>query len=147
MIKAGRLDASWHTAPDVYSLVDKGEARILFDISEYLNAYQQGALAASSSVIAKEGPKLKRFIEASREIAEFISAHPDEAAASFSKAIGTPEPRVKEMLRGMPKDFFKVGVISKDNFAGSLAEAEAAGNLKQLPSYDKVVDTSLLPTR
>ena len=145
MLKAGRIEATWHTAPDVYSLIDRGEARILFDSSEYLKDYQQGALAAAETTLAKSADALTKFLAAIEEANALISANATEASKLGGKGMSLPPAQLEKMVTAMPKGFFKLGPVKEANFGGSLAEAVAAGNLKQQPTYQQVVDTRLFP--
>lgn len=147
MLKAGRLDATWDAAPYDFSLIDQGKVKVLFDISKYLKNYQQGSLAATTAAIAKDGPKLKRFIAAIKEADAFIKSKPTEAAQIGSSVMGVSEKHMRAMLQNMPKNFFEIGPVSKENFSGSLTEAKAAGGLKQAPTYGAVTDVTLLPSQ
>lgn len=143
MVKAGRIDVTWHNAPDVYSLIDRKEARALFDVSEYLKEYQQGSLAALEATLGKNEAALRRFIAAMGEANALISANPAEASRLAAKGMGLPAARLEEMVKSMPKGFFELGPLKLSNFEGSLSEAMATGGLKQQPAYDKVVDMRL----
>ncbi len=144
-LKAGRVQASWHSAPDVYNLVNRNEARIFLQLSEYLKEYQQGSLVALDGYLAKNGDTVKRFLRASIKAAAFIQENPAEAAKIGAKHMDSPEQAMRDTLAAMPKDFFKLGAPEQKHFAGSLAEAIATGSLKEPPAYDKVVDQRFLP--
>ncbi len=144
-LKAGRVDASWHTAPDVYNLIDRKEARIFFQTSEFLKDYQQGSLVALDSYTAKNGDAVRRFLRASVKAAEFIQKNPEEAAKIGAKHMNSPEQAMRATLAAMPKDFFKIGAPEQKHFAGSMTEAMGTGSLKEPPAYDKVVDKRFLP--
>ena len=144
-VKTGRVSASWHTAPDVYSLVDNGHARILFQISDYLSAYQQGALIAETKTIKDKADTLKKFLTAIKEANALIASLPDKAAEFGATSMDVPAKLVLETLQAAPKGFFTVGAPTKDNLAGSIDEAKATGALKTIPSYGVLVNTSVLP--
>ena len=144
-LTSNRVQASWHTAPDVYGLIESGKARLLFKINEYLTKYQQGALIATKTTIAKKGPIVKKFLEAMQEADRYIEEHPDEAAAISAKITEVDGKFTKQVLSEAPSGFFKVGAPTRDNIAGSMVEAVATGSLKKEPSYDDIVDVSLLP--
>lgn len=144
ILKTGRVQATWHTAPDVYALVDRGEARILFHLSEYLKEYQQGALLARLDYLDANGETVRKFLRAAVRAAEFISTNPAEAAKIGAKAMGLPEPALARTIADMPKGFFNVAVPTPGNFAGSMSEVIDSGALKAAPPYDKVVDTRFL---
>lgn len=143
--KVGRVDATWHTAPDVYSLVDTGEARIIFQISDFLSDYQQGALVAETRIIKEKGDVLKKFLVAINEANSIIGASPMKAAEYGSASMGVPAKLVQETLSAAPKGFFKVGAPTKKDLDGSIEEATQTGALKKPPSYDELIDKSLLP--
>jgi NitT/TauT family transport system substrate-binding protein len=145
MLKAGRVQATHHTAPDVYNLVDRGEARILFQTSDYLKDYQQGVVAALEPYLQKNAETARRFLRAIKNADDFIAQKPDEAAKLGSKGMEIPEHRFHETIVKAPAGFFRVGVPEKANFDGSMTEAMVAGALKEAPAYDKVVDRSFLP--
>jgi NitT/TauT family transport system substrate-binding protein len=144
-LKSGRVQATWHTAPDVYSLVDRGEARILFQISEYLKDYQQGSLAARDAYVQANGDTVRKFLRASVRAGEFIEKNPAEAAKMGAAGMGAAEQAMKQTIAAMPKGFFRIGAPQAKDFAGSVAEALESGGLKEAPSYDKVVDKNYLP--
>jgi ABC-type nitrate/sulfonate/bicarbonate transport system substrate-binding protein len=144
-LKAGRVDASWHTAPDVYTLIDSKEARIFFQTSDFLKDYQQGSLVALDAYVAKNGDAVKRFLRASAKAGAFIQQNPEEAAKIGAKHMNSPEQAMRATLAAMPAGFFKIGAPEQKHFAGSLAEAMGTGSLKEPPAYDKVVDRRNLP--
>ena len=140
MVKGGRIDATWHTAPDVYSLIDRKEARAVVDIADYLKDYQQGSLTALQATLSKSGDAIGKFLAAVEEANALISANPGEAAGLAAKGMGLPAARLQDMIKSMPKDFFKLGPLAAGNYEGSLAEAVATGGLKQQPTYANIVD-------
>jgi ABC-type nitrate/sulfonate/bicarbonate transport system substrate-binding protein len=147
MLKAGRIDVTWHNAPDVYSLTDRKEARVLFETSEFLNEYQQGSLAALESTATKSADVIGRFLSAISEVNALIESNPVEATKLGATGMGLPAARLQEMVQAMPKGFFRLGPPTEANFAGSMVEAMASGGLKQQPTYDKVVDTRFFPAK
>lgn len=144
-VKVGRIDVAWHTAPDVYSLVDGGEARILFQISDYLTNYQQGALVAMENYLAKNGDTVRKFLQASAEAVAFIERNPAAAARIGAKATGIPEKSVMATIKAAPPGFFRIGRPTDANLAGSLEEAVGTGALKKKPPVAQIVDTRFLP--
>lgn len=146
-LKAGRVDATWHTAPDVYSLVDSKEAKIVFEISQYLKDYQQGALAAMAPVIKSKSDELRRFLTAIEEANALIVKDPDFVSKIGQKSMDVPGDKLKDMIIAAPKGFFTIGPISQANFNGSLTEAVAAGGLPKESALKDVADFSLLPAR
>jgi NitT/TauT family transport system substrate-binding protein len=144
-LKAGRVQASWHTAPDVYSILDRGEARILFQISDYLKSYQQGSLIGTEDYLRSNGDTVRKFLRAIAAANELIAADPAQAAAMGAKHMGAPETAVRKTLDGRPLPFYKIGAPETANLDGSIAEAMETGALKERPSYDKLVDKSFLP--
>lgn len=144
-LTSNRVQATWHTAPDVYSLINSGKARLLFRISEYLTDYQQGSLIATKDTIAKKGATVKKFLAAMEEAGRYIEEHPDEAAAINTKITEVDSKAAKQVLEDAPDGFFKIGAPTRENIAGSMAEAVATGALQKEPSYDALVDLSLLP--
>jgi NitT/TauT family transport system substrate-binding protein len=144
-LKNDRVQASWHTVPDVYSLVDRGDARILFQISDYLTEYQQGSLVAMGGYLSQNGETVRKFLAASAEAVAFINEKPEEAAKMGANATGLPEKLVLRTIREMPKDFFRIGAPRPEDFKGSLNEALAAAPELKAPSYDVMVDRSFLP--
>ncbi len=142
---ANRVQASWHTVPEVLSLVDSGKARLLFDISDYLKDYQQGALIATTEAMKKKGETIKTFLVAMNEANKYIETHPAEATAISAKVSEVDNKFAKQVVESAPKDFFKIGKPTRENIAGSIAEAVATGSLKKEPRYDDFVDGSLLP--
>ncbi len=145
VLKSGRIQATHHTAPDVYSLIDRGEARILFQLSEFLKNYQQGALVALDGYLGKNGETTRKFLRAVAEAAKFIDQNPAEATRIGAKGMGTPEPAMRATIDAMPAGFFRIGVPESKNFEASMAEALGSGALKTAPAYDKVVDRRFLP--
>jgi NitT/TauT family transport system substrate-binding protein len=144
-LKAGRVQASWHTAPDVYSILDRGEARILFQISDYLKEYQQGSLIATEDYLRKNGETARKFLRAIAAANDLIAANPADAAKMGAKHMGAPEVAVRKTLDGRPLPFYRIGAPEQANLNGSIAEAMETGALKERPSYDKLVDKSYLP--
>jgi ABC-type nitrate/sulfonate/bicarbonate transport system substrate-binding protein len=144
-LKSGRVQATWHTAPDVYSLIDRGEARILFQLSDYLKDYQQGSLAARDVYVQANADTVRKFLRASVRAGEFIDKNPAEAAKIGAAGMGVPEPAMKATIAAMPKGFFRIGAPQAKDFNGSMAEALESGGLKEAPPYDKVVDKNYLP--
>lgn len=144
-LTSNRVQASWHTAPDVYGLIDSSKARLLFKISDYLTDYQQGALIATKDTIAKKGPVVKKFLEAMAEADRYIEGHPDEAAAISAEVTEVDIKFTKQAVSEAPREFFKVGPLKRENVAGSMVEAMATGALKKEPSYEDLIDGSLLP--
>jgi NitT/TauT family transport system substrate-binding protein len=144
-MKSGRVDAGWHSVPDVFRLVDTGEARIVLKLEQYVRNYQQGALVGMADTLAKNADVAKRFIEASAEAMDFIDKHPAEAAKVAAKATGYSEQATLRSIEEMPKDFFRVGAVPPERYQGSLEEAAGTGALKTRPPYEAVVDRSYLP--
>lgn len=144
-VKSGRVDASWHAAPDVYSLINRNEAKIIFQISDYLTEYQQGALIADTKTIKQKGMALKNFLAAISEANALIAKSPDKAAEYGAASMDVPVALVKETIAAAPKGFFKIAAPTDGNLKGSIEEAAATGALKKPPSYDDLVDKSLLP--
>lgn len=144
-LKNGRVQATWHTAPYMYGVINKGDARILFDISEYLTNYQQGSLIAKAEWLSGNGETARKFLKACSEAMEMISEKPHEAAKIGAAATKMSEQMVLQTIQGMPKDFFRIGAPKNSNFDGSMAEAMGTGALKAPLSYDKIVDTKYLP--
>jgi NitT/TauT family transport system substrate-binding protein len=143
-LKTGRIQATWHALPDVYTLVDRGEARILFHLSEYLKDYQQGSLLARRDFLEANGEAARKFIRASIRASEFISSNPAEAARIGASAMGLPEAALVRTIADMPKGFFRVAAPDPKHFAGSIAEVTESGALKTPPAYESVVDTRFL---
>ena len=144
-LKSGRVQVSWFPAPEVYKVVDRGDARILFDVSKYLTEYQQGSLVAMSDYLAKSGETARKFLAAAREAMAFIDKNPAQAAKMGAKAAGYSEKMELETIRAMPKGFFRIGAPEAKHFKGSMAEAIATRALKKAPAYDAVVDKRFLP--
>ena len=144
-LKAGRVQASWHTAPHVYSLVETGEARILFDAAQYLQDYQQGAIVAMEPWLAKNGETAKKFVRALTAAVKYIEQNRDGTIKIAVKEMEVPEKSVASTLDGMPKGWFRIGAPAMKDFNGAMAEAEGTGALKQKPSYDSIVDKRFLP--
>jgi NitT/TauT family transport system substrate-binding protein len=145
ILKSGRVQATWHTAPDVYALVDRGEARVLFQISDYLKDYQQGALVSRDDYLRANPELTRKFLHASARAAEYIEKNPVEAAKIGAASMGLSEAAIAKTIAAMPKGFFRVAAPEAKNFAGSVAEAIETGALKEAPAYDKIVDKSYLP--
>lgn len=144
-VRGGRVQATWHTAPDVYSLVNRGEARILFDISDYLKEYQQGALVAKADYLDKNAETARKFLRAAAAAVRLIDQNPAVAAKLGAKATGFTEEMMLETIRVMPKGFFAIGAPTVVNLTGSITEAVGTGALKEAPAYDKLVDRRYLP--
>lgn len=144
-LKNGRVQASWHTAPYMYSLINKGEARILFDISTYLKEYQQGSLIATADWLDGNGETVSKFLKASAEAMEMIAAKPEEAAKIGAAATKMSQKMVLQTIQNMPKGFFGIGAPEASNFKGSMDEALGTGALKQPLDYDKMVVKKYLP--
>lgn len=143
-IKGGRVDASWHTAPDVYSLVDAGDAKIIFQISDFLSSYQQGALIAEIKTIKEKGEVLKKFLVAIADANALIVKDPTKASEYGAASMGVTAKLIHETLSAAPKGFFAVGVPTKANLDGSTEEAVQTGALKKVPPYGDLVDKSLI---
>lgn len=144
-LTSNRVQASWHTAPDVYGLIDSGKARLLFKINDYLTDYQQGVLIATKDTIAKKGPVVKKFLQAMAEADRYIEEHPAEAAAISAEVTEVDIKFAKQAISEAPREFFKIGQLKRENVAGSMVEAMATGALKKEPSYEDLTDGSLLP--
>jgi ABC-type nitrate/sulfonate/bicarbonate transport system substrate-binding protein len=144
-VKAGRLQASWHTVPNVYNLVDKGEARILFHATDYLKDYQQGTIVAMEGYLAKNGETARKLLKALAEAVAYIGQNPSAAVKIGAKEMDVSEKEVAAALKGMPQGWFRVGAPAQKDFDGAMAEAEGTGALKQKPAYDAVVDKRFLP--
>ena len=144
-LKSGRLQASWHTAPNVYNLVDRGEARILFQAGEYLKDYEQGSIVAMEGYLAKNGDTARKFLKALAEAVVYIDQNPAEAVKIGAKQMDVSEKETAATLAAMPKGWFRIGAPAQKDFDGAMAEAEGTGALKQKPAYDAVVDKRFLP--
>jgi NitT/TauT family transport system substrate-binding protein len=145
ILKSGRIQATWHTAPDVYALVDRGEARVLFQLSDYLKDYQQGALLARDDYLRANPETTRKFLRAAARAAEYIEKDPAEAAKIGASSMGLSEDAIGKTIAAMPNGFFRVSAPEPKNYAGSVAEAVETGALKEPPAYDKIVDKSYLP--
>jgi ABC-type nitrate/sulfonate/bicarbonate transport system substrate-binding protein len=145
ILRSGRVQATWHTAPDVYALIDRGEARVLFQISDYLKDYQQGALLSRDDYLRANPEAARKFLRAAARATEFIDKNPAEAAKIGAASMGLSEDAIEKTIAAMPKGFFRISAPEAKNFAGSVAEAVETGALKEAPAYDKIVDTSYLP--
>lgn len=140
MAKAGRVDVTWHTAPDVYSLIDRKEARILIEIADYLKEYQQGSLVALEAALAKRKGDIAKFLAAIEEANKMITEFPAAAAEYGAKGMKLSAEKLRGMIKTMPKNFFELGPPTTANFAGSLEEAVATGGLKKAGDYNSMVD-------
>jgi ABC-type nitrate/sulfonate/bicarbonate transport system substrate-binding protein len=145
ILKSGRIQATWHTAPDVYALIDRGEARVLFQLSDYLKDYQQGALLSRDDYLRANAETTRKFLRAAARATEFIDRNPAEAAKIGATSMGLPEAAIGKTIAAMPKGFFRISAPEAKNFAGSVAEAVETGALKEAPAYDKIVNSSYLP--
>lgn len=144
-VKADRLQASWHTVPNIYNLIDQGEARILFHASDYLKDYQQGAIVAMDGYLAKNGDTVRKFLRAVANAVTYIGQNREGAIKIAAKEMEVSEKAAAATLDAMPKGWFRIGTPAQKDFDGSMAEAEATGALKQKPAYDAVVDKRFLP--
>lgn len=144
-LKAGRLQASWHTVPHVYNLVEPREARILFNAEDYLKDYQQGVLVAMDPWLAKNGETAKKLLRALAGAVKYIEQNREGTIKIAVKEMEVPEKSVIGTLDGMPKGWFRIGTPAAKDFNGAMAEAEGTGALKQKPAYDALVDKRFLP--
>jgi NitT/TauT family transport system substrate-binding protein len=144
-LKSGRVAATWYPAPDVYGLIQRGEARSVVEISQFLTEYQQGSLWALEDYLGKNGPLVKKFLVAANAAGQFIVQNPGEAAKIGAKHTGYPEGDVLKAIQQMPKGFFHIGLPTQKNYQGSVSEAVATGAIKEAPALDKVMDKRFLP--
>jgi NitT/TauT family transport system substrate-binding protein len=144
-MKTGRVDAGWHVVPDVYGLFDRGEARIVIKAEDFLKDYQRGVLIAMNDYLGNNPDATRRFIRASAEAIEFINKNSSAAAKIGAQGAGYSEEATLRAIEGMPKDFFRVGVVPPKNFSGALDEALGTGILKATMAYDAIIDRAYLP--
>jgi NitT/TauT family transport system substrate-binding protein len=144
-LKAGRVAATWYPVPDVHSLIDRGEARPVMEISKYMPHYLQGSFWALDSYLAKNGETVTKFLRAMDGAAEFIGTSPAEAAKIGAKHTGFAEGMIKRTIDEMPKGFFKIGVPVQAHYDGAAAEAVSSGALKEAPAMDKILDKRFIP--
>jgi NitT/TauT family transport system substrate-binding protein len=144
-MKSKRVDAGWQSVPDVYRLIDQGEARVLIKLEEHVRNYQQGALIAMADYLTLNADVARRLIRACSEAMAFIDKNPGEAAGIGSKVTGYSKETTLRTIVEMPKGFFRTGAVRSEHFKGSFEEAAGTGAMKAAISYDAVVDRSYLP--
>jgi NitT/TauT family transport system substrate-binding protein len=144
-LKADRVQASWHIQPLVQSLVASGEARILFDSSEYIKKYQMTSWVAMDEFLKKEPETMRKFLRAIAKGVDYIDSNPAEAAKIAAGYIEMAEGPVKAVLDGRPKGYFKVAAPAKEHLDATIADVIKMGAIKTAPPMDKVLDNRFLP--
>jgi NitT/TauT family transport system substrate-binding protein len=144
-MRTGRVDSAWNSAPTVYELIKKDQARILFRAIEYFKEYQQGAVAASVTYLKSKPEVAKAFLAGLAEGIEALTARRADAIRINAKAMGLSEEVIAAALDDMPKGLLRVGIPKHVNLEAAIEEAVQAGGLTRRPTYEELVDASYLP--
>jgi NitT/TauT family transport system substrate-binding protein len=144
-VKNGRVDVSWYAAPAVYSITSQGEARILFDASEYIQDYSQNVVVSTEDYVKKNPQTVKAFLAAVKEAIAYIETDRADALAIGAKEMDVTVPVLEQAVKKLPKDFFRIGKVTPSNLAASIAIAKETGAFKDDPTEASLTDYSLLP--
>lgn len=96
---------------------------------------------------ATHGETLRAIIAARREGVEYIIAHPDEAADIVAKAYNGDAKLYREVIRHFIEiNYWGDGQLNYDGMNRMAEGMQLVGTLKAAPDWQKLVDTSFLPT-
>ena len=141
----GIIDSGYHTSPDVYYLVLKKEARILFSPIDYLKDYQKTVVAAMDEVIKKDPEMIRNLLRAHFRAIKFIWDNPEKTIALWAQELDLPVDVARLAYKDLPKNAFDVGAPKTENLRGSLEEAIGTGEIKTGLDLKQVLDLRFLP--
>lgn len=141
----GILDAGYHTSPDVYYLVSKKEARILFSPIDYLKRYQKTVVAAMEGVIKKEPETIRNFLRARSKAVKFIWSNPDKTIVIWAHELDLPVDVARLAYKDLPRNAFDIEAPKMENLRGSFEEAMGTGAIKVGLDLNRVLDMRFIP--
>ncbi|MQA13261.1 MAG: PhnD/SsuA/transferrin family substrate-binding protein [Pseudonocardiaceae bacterium] len=87
----GLADVSWSFPPTSEILINRGEARVLFDSSEYVTSWTDTTHWATQSFIDDSPEVLDAFLRAQRRAMDVIANDPARAAPAYARRANIPE--------------------------------------------------------
>jgi NitT/TauT family transport system substrate-binding protein len=84
-LASGAVDATWANYPDSIDLVDRGKARMLINVSDYVKHDQYGVILAKKSWVEKNSDTASKFVTCLDRSYQWMHAHVAEAGAIFAK--------------------------------------------------------------
>ncbi len=139
------VDASWHINPAVYELLQKKEARILFDATRYIKVYQQTVVVAMEDVIRKDPEMVRTFLKARAKAVKFIWDQPEKTIAIWAEELKLPVEAVRLAYQDLPRTAFETGAPKPENLQATLKEVMDTGAVKQPVDVQKILDATFLP--
>ncbi len=139
------VDASWHINPAVYELLQKKEARILFDATRYIKVYQQTVVVAMEDVIRKDPEMVRNFLKARAKAVKFIWDQPEKTIAIWAEELKLPVEAVRLAYQDLPRTAFETGAPKPENLQATLKEVMDTGAVKQPVDVQKILDATFLP--
>ena len=140
LLDQGKIKAA--TLPDPYSsLAAQGGAILIADDSKH-NEIGNSVLSFSSATIKAKPNTVKKFLAALEKAVADVNADPSKYSAVLSDKKLIPAPLIGKYK--LPK-FPKASVPSEAQFADVQSWMKDKGLITNALTYDKLVDTSLLP--
>ena len=140
LLDQGKIKAA--TLPDPYSsLAAQGGAILIADDSKH-NEIGNSVLSFSSATIKAKPNTVKKFLAALEKAVADVNADPSKYSAVLSDKKLIPAPLIGKYK--LPK-FPKASVPSEAQFADVQSWMKDKGLIANALTYDKLVDTSLLP--
>jgi len=144
-VKNKLVDTGWHVIPQVYSLIGKKEARILFDASDYITEYQTTVVAVMEDVAKRDPEMIRNFLKARAKAVRFIGENAERTAAIWAEEVKLPVETVRLGLKAIKPGYWESGTPKEANIKGALQEVLETGAIKEPPDLKKLIDPGFLP--
>lgn len=129
--KQGVADVAWSNPPLSDKLVADGEARILFETSDFVDHWPDVSYWTTQPFIDESGDVLKRWLKAQEQAMETIKSDVDKAAEIYAKAVELDQEVAKTSLQDAA-DAFDLSI----DMAGVEENLKAGGEMGQLDPKD-----------
>ena len=145
-VTSGAVDAGF--SDDLIYGQNKELVQPVFWVRDVMSPRMMQTVCITTTDFAKQHPEIVRGIVAARaEGLDYLRAHPDEAADILARDYSNPNTalfraHMKELLA---IDYWSDGKFDYDGMNHMVEGLQITGQLKELPDWSKIVDTSFLP--
>jgi len=136
-LASGAVDATWANYPDAIDLVDRGKARVLINVSDYVKHDQYGVILAKKSWVKKNSDTAAKFVTCLNRSYQWMQAHLDEAGAVFAKEADISQELAVKTLKLEAQSGNYTTDLTVPGIQYVLDTVKAAG---QVPSSTKLSD-------
>ena len=144
-IKNKIVDAGWHVVPAVYDLINKKEARILFDAVDYITDYQQTVVAVMEDVIKRDPEMIRNFLKGRAKAVKFMGENGERTAAIWAEELSLPIEVTRLAYKDLKSGYLETGAPKIKNLKATMQEILDSGAIKSPLDLNKTLDTRFLP--